>query len=46
MRHTGPTSIAIVLTLFAAAGPSHALDPHEIARTLEPSVVRIFVEEP
>ena len=46
MRHAGLMSIAVALTFFAAAGPTRALDPQEIARRLDPSVVRIFVEGP
>ncbi len=38
--------ITVALTIFAAAGPAHALDSREIARRLDPSVVRIFVEGP
>ena len=46
MRRAGLMPIAVVLTMLAAVRPTWALDPHEIAKRLDPSVVRIFVEGP
>lgn len=46
MRLIRLTSILLLMTLLATAGSAGALDPQEVARMLDPSVVRIFVVGP
>ncbi len=46
MRLISLTSFPLLMTLLAAANSAGALDPRDVAKMLDPSVVRIFVVGP